>query len=129
MRKHWVEKNVDLALLSRCAEDFFKGKGLKTKIEKSAGEYRILLASKRAPNTRENVDIRIWGDSSDFAIEFSADERARSAILFGYTTTMLGGGNVLLRGLRSLEALEKLEKEFWVHVEQCIERLNNLATR
>lgn len=129
MRKQWVEKNVDLALLTRCAEDFFKGKGLKTKIDKSAGEYKILLASKRAPNTRENVDIRIWGDSNDFAIEFSADKRARSAILFGYTTSMIGGGNLLLRGLRSLEALEKLEKEFWGHVEHCIERLTNLAAR
>lgn len=127
MRKQCVGKNVDLTLLSRCAEDFFQGKGFKTKIDESNGEYKILVMSQRAPNMREDIDLRILGNSNDFTIEFSGGKRARNAILLGRMTSLLGGGSLLLRGLRSREALERLEGEFWVHVEGCIERLANSA--
>lgn len=121
MRRQWVGKNVNLELLSRCAGDFFKDKGFKIGIDESAGEYKILLGFQPALNRNRNVDISIIGEPNDFIIEFSADRRARSAILFGYVTTMIGGGNLLVRGLKSLEELEKLEKEFWTHIEHCIE--------
>ena len=126
MRKQWTEKNVNLALLSRCAGDFFRDRGFRIKIDESAGEYRILLGFQRAPKRHENVDIRILGDPNDFVIEFSADRRARSAILFGYMTTMIGGGSLLVRGLKSLERLEKLEKEFWMHIEHCVEHMTHM---
>lgn len=125
MHKQWVGRNVDLALLSRCTEDFFQDKGFKTRIDESAGEYRILVISQRAPNMREDIDLRILGNSNDFTIEFFAGKRARNAILLGQMTTLFGGGSILLRGLRLREALERLERKFWVHVEDCIERLAN----
>jgi len=87
---------------------------------------KILLGSQPAPDRRENVDIQIIGDPNDFVVEFSADRRARSAILFGYITTMIGGGNLLLRGLKSLEGLRRLEKEFWMHIEHCVEHLTHV---
>ncbi|MDH5770179.1 MAG: hypothetical protein OEZ25_02670 [Candidatus Bathyarchaeota archaeon] len=126
MRRRWVGKNVDLESLSRCAGDFLKDMGFKIRIDESAGEYKILLGSQPAPDRRENVDIRIIGDPNDFVVEFSADRRARSAILFGYITTMIGGGNLLLRGLKSLERLRRLEKEFWMHIEHCVEHLTHV---
>lgn len=127
MRKRCVGKNVDLKLLIRCAEDFFHGKGFKTKIDESNGEYKILVISQRAPNMREDIDLRILGNSNDFTVEFSGGNRARDAILLGRVTAALGGGGLLLRGLKSREALERLEMEFWVHVEHCIERLASSA--
>lgn len=126
MFRRWVGKNVDLKLLSECAGDFFKDKGFKIRIDGSDSEYKILLGFQHALEGHENVDIRILGNPNDFVVEFSADRRARSAILFGYVTTLFGGGSLLLRGLKSLEGLKKLEKEFWVHIENCVERLTNV---
>lgn len=127
MQKQCVGKNVNLALLSRCTRDFFLGKSFKTRIIESNMEYKILVMSQRAPNTREDIDLRIVGNSNDFTVEFSGGKRARNAILLGQMTTLMGGGSLLLRGLRKREALEQLERKFWVHLEECIEQLANSA--
>jgi hypothetical protein len=123
MRKQWVEKNVDLALLSENIEDFFRGTGFRTKRDESVEEYKILVIPQRAQKIRENVKVKILGNSNDFIIELSAGDRARRAIRFGYLTNMIGGGSLLLQGLKSREALERLEKEFWVYVEDAVGRL------
>jgi hypothetical protein len=127
MQKQWVEKNVDLALLSRYVEDFFKVRGFKTKRDELAGEHKILVIPERGQDLRENVNLRILGNPNDFMIELIAGEQARSAIWLGYTTTMIGGGSLLLRGLKSRETLEKLEKEFWAYSEDAVVRLVNSA--
>jgi len=127
MQKQWIEKSVDLALLSRHIEDFFKVRGFKTKRDELAGEHKILVIPTRTQGIRENVHVKILGNPNDFVIELTAGERARSAIWLGYTTTMIGGGSLLLRGLKSREALEKLEKEFWAHSENAVARLANSA--
>ncbi len=126
MLRQWVGKNVDLKLLSEYAGDFFKDKGFEIRIEGSDSEYKIILGFQYALERHENIDIRILGNPNDFVVEFSADRRARSAILFGYVTSLIGGGSLLLRGLKSLERLRKLENEFWVQIEQGVERLTNL---
>lgn len=101
-------------------------RGFKIRIDESAGEYKIFLGSQPALKRHNNVDIRILGNPNDFIIEFSADRGARSTILFGYWTTLIGGGNLLVRGLKSLERIRRLEKEFWMHIEQCIEFLTHV---
>lgn len=129
VRSQWVGKKVDLALLSRCVEDFFKGRGFRTKIDELVGEYKILVISPRAERVRGDVDVRISGDPNDFVIEFSAGEGARFSIKLGFLTTMIGGGSILLRGLKLREALEKLEREFWVYAEDSVAHLADSAGR
>lgn len=124
--RRWVGKNVDLKLLSEYAGNFFEDKGFKTRIADSDSEYKIILGSQHALERHENVDIRILGNPNDFVVEFSADRRARSAILLGHVTTLIGGGSLLLRGLKSLEELRKLEKQFWVYIEDCVEHLTDV---
>lgn len=123
MRRKWVGKNVDLALLKRYVEDFFRNRGFKTKVDESTGECKILVMQQQARNRLEEVYIRILGTSKDFAIELSADDRMRSAVWLGYMTSMIGGGRLLLRGLKSREAMERSEKEFWAYVEDIVGRL------
>ena len=40
---------------------------------------------------------------------------------------MFGGGYLVVRGLRAKEALEKLEREFWVYVEERVAQLAGSA--
>ena len=124
MRREWVGKNVDLTLLKKCIEDFFRDRGFKTKIDESAGECKILVMQPQARDRLEDINVRILGTSKDFAIELSeAGEWTRYAVRLGYMTTMIGGGSLLLRGLKSREALERLEKEFWGYAEDAVGRL------
>ena len=129
LRSHWVGKNVDLALLSKRVEVFFRDKGFNTRINESTGEYRISVMSQYINGVREDVDVKISGNPDDFVIDLLVGERARSSIRFGFITGMFGGGSLLLRGLKSNEALEKLEEEFWMYVEESVGYLTNSAVR
>ena len=129
MRGHWVGKNVDLALLSRRVEVFFRDKGFNTRINESAGEYQILVMSQHANGIREDVDVKISGSPNNFMIDLFVGERARSSIRLGFLTTMFGGGSLVLRGLKSNEALKKLEEEFWMYIEDSVGYLTNSGRR
>ncbi len=123
MQRRWTEKNVDLALLSECVEDFFKDRGFSTRKEESAGEYTILWASPRVRNVRDGMTARIFGNPNDFVVEIIASERTRGSIRLGLLTQLFGGGYLVVRGLRAKEALEKLEREFWAYVEEKVAQL------
>lgn len=129
MRSRWIGKNVDLALVSGLLEDFLKAKNFKTRREKLAAGYKILATSQRAHDLCGDVEVSILGDANDFVIVLSGGERARSSILLGFITTLIGGGSLILRGLKSRETLEKLEKEFWEYVGGSISHLVNSAGR
>lgn len=129
MQRQWVGKNVDLTLLSMYVEDFFKVRGFKTRKDESAGKYTILWAPPRVSNMRGAMTVTIMGDANDFVVELNASERTSRSIKLGLLTTMFGGGYFLLRGIRLREALEKLEKEFWVYAEEKVANLVGSAER
>jgi len=123
----WTGKNVDLALLSECIEDFFKDRGYSTEKDESEGGYTILWAPQYAGIMRQAMTARVFGNPNDFVVEIIASERTRDSIRLGLLTQLFGGGYLVLRGLRAKEALEKLEKEFWAYVEEKIAHLAGSA--
>jgi len=127
MQRRWTGKNVDLALLSECVEVFFKDRGYLTQKKESAGEYTILWAPPRFGITRDAMVVRVFGKPNDFVLEIVASERTRGSIRLGMLTKMFGGGYLVLKGLRAKEALEKLEREFWVYVEEKLAHLAGSA--
>jgi len=128
MEARWVRKNVDLKLLGGHIESFFKDKGFKITKERSASKHEISTRPQRGVSILGSVIVRVLGDSNDFLIEFSTSRHSRSAVKLGFITTMFGGGSLILRGLKSQEALEKLEKDFWIYIEEAIARLINSAS-
>ncbi len=125
MQRRWVGKNVDLLLLIEYVESFFKDKGFKTSKDGLTSECSIKAKPQKRNSILEPVIIGVSGTSDDFLIEFSTGGRSRSTVRFGFVTTMFGGGSLILRGLKSQEALEKLEREFWVYIEEAIAHMIN----
>jgi hypothetical protein len=129
MQKQWVGKNVDLKLLSECIEDFFKDKGFRTRIDESAGKYTISWAPQRVRNMRGAMSASVLGNSNDFIVEIVASERTRGSIRLGMLTAAFGGGYLALRGLKAKEILEKIEKEFWIYIEEKVANLTGSAKK
>lgn len=128
MEKRWTGKNVDLDLLREHIEDFFKEKGYTTERIEHAEERTISWAPQHAPkNVKEAMTVKIVGDSNDFLIKFMASELSRRSIWLGMLSKSLGGGYLLLRSLRLRETLEKLEREFWVYIEDKVARMAGSA--
>ena len=127
MRTSWGGRNIDLALLSVYVEDFLKNNGFGVRKIVSSKECTVLETRKRPRSFHMDVTVKIIGDSNDFVIEFLAGERVRSSVRWSLLATAFGGGSFLLRALKSQEALQKLEKEFWVYNEETVNRLTGSA--
>lgn len=124
MREQWVGKNIDLALLSERIEGFLSNKAFKIRKEVSADGYAISTN----PRVQENlggVIVYIRGRSSDFVVEFATGKPGPSSAMLNFLMTMLGGGQLVLRNLKMQEAMEKLEREFWVYLEKTVDELTD----
>jgi hypothetical protein len=124
MQKKWTGKSIDLASLSDFVEDFFRSQQYHTKKTKSASEIIITVLLKRSTmGLEEPISVRISGDPSDFTVDLKASELTARPIRTGLLTKSLGGGYFLLKTLKLQEELEKLEKEFWIYVEDKVAEL------
>jgi len=47
--------------------------------------------------------------------------------MLGFLTGIIGGGSIFLKNVKTLETLEKLEKEFWIYVEDLVAQLVDSA--
>lgn len=125
MRRRWIAKNVDLEILSKHIEEFLISQGFETRRDVLTNGCSVQASPRNVPDVQDNITIKLLGVPNDFEIMFLSGERTRSSIFFGYITTILGGGNLVVRGLKSQEALRKLEKVFWMSLEETITRLIN----
>lgn len=126
MQNYWFERNVNVSLLVSCIEDFFHVKGSDTQREDLLDEYYIhVKRSLQGSTVVGPIMVIVRGNSNNFMVEFIRGKDSRSSVKSGLATTMFGGGFFLLSRLKSQEALEKLEKEFWGYVENAVIRLTN----
>lgn len=120
MENQWVGKNIDLILLSELIEDFFRGKEFKIRKLKSADGCKILVFPQQARKKSGMIEMTIRGDPNDFVISFTTMLGSSPFRKFGSILTLLGGGAFLLQSLKLQEALEKLEREFWMYMQEAI---------
>jgi len=122
MFKQWAGKSVDLRLLSDGVVEFLKRKGFRSKKTDVAKGF---LVSGTGPFSG-GVVVRISGEPDDFVVELESGA-TRDSVMLGSSTLVFGGGRFLLRGLKSKEALDKLENEFWISLEGLVIRLEGSA--
>ncbi len=124
MRRRWVGKDISLRWLYDLVEGFFQSRGFKTKIKESSGRHMFSALPPKGSAIREAINLEISISLDGLEVDFIAGGKADSSIKYGMLTTLLGGGGMLLRGLRSQEAIYRLENDFWVYVSEKME-LNN----
>lgn len=125
MEDRWKGKNVNLSILTDSIRQFFVEKRHISSINKSNGQYRIVVHPKAFYDIVEDISVNIDGQPNDFSVKFVTSSRSRSFVILGALATIFGGGFLTLKGLKSREALEKLEKEFWVYVDEKIWELTD----
>lgn len=127
MRNHWIGKNVNLKMLSSHVEVFFKDRGFLTKTEELLEGYRILAEPSNPGVPYKSIDVEIIGKLNDLVIEFRVGKRSRLSTPIRSLVTLFGGGGFILQELKSQEALEKLEKEFWTFVGELVAGLGKTS--
>ena len=124
MQRSWTGLNVNLDSLSDSVEDFFRNRGLSPQLTETADERTIICyLGPMGIRINDPMSVRIIGKSSDFTIDVEASELMDRSIHVGILTKLFGGGYFLLRAVKLREELEKLEKEFWIYIEEKIAQL------
>jgi len=94
-------------------------------MKSSEKEHHIIARPRQFHGIVEEINVYIIGEPEDFKVKFVAGSRSNAWIKLGTITSLLGGGVFLVKGLKSQEALEKLEKEFWDYVNKTAWSLAN----
>lgn len=117
MDSHYVDKKIDFSLLSEWVENFFVKKGFISRREVVAEGYRIVSKPTHVHEIIGMTTVLISGNPKDFTIKFFSGSRSDAYVKFGRLTSLVGGGILFLRGLKSQENEERLERNFWIHIE------------
>jgi hypothetical protein len=129
MEGHYLKRNVDLSLLSEQLIRYFKNQHFRvyTAKEEKKDLIKIIVRPTFEHEIIGNINVLIQGRPNDFSVKFFAGSRSQAYMKFGILTSIFGGGSIFLRGIKSKEALERLERKFWVHLEEKIDFLVNTA--
>jgi len=123
MKDRFVGRNVDLRLLTERLKLFFLKRNF-TVVERKVAEGREIIVN---PPPRERIvdriTVSVTGDREDFSVKFIAGSHSHIYKWVGQLTTLFGGGILFSRGFESESALERLERNFWLYVDETVESL------
>lgn len=120
MEDQWIDKNVNLSALVNYIVRFFEERRFLTSIKSSAEGFSIIATPRPFHGIVEKINVCITGDPNSFKVKFDAGFHSDKWVKLGMLTSFFGGGFFTLKGLKSQEALEKLEKEFWKYVDSVV---------
>jgi len=129
MEVQWKNRNIQLSILADFISQFFTDRGFAVSSNDSVGKYLVIARPKRFHQIAENIRVSVTGKPDDFTVEFVAGAHSRHLVMFGTLTSFLGGGSFGLKGLKSREALEKLEPEFWTSLTEKVCQLEDSSHR
>jgi hypothetical protein len=119
----WQGKNVDLSLLSEKVTQFFNEKQFATTTHIGKDGCVVTAFPRSFHGISEEINVHILGSPDDFSVKFVAGSHSRNLVRYGTILSLFGGGFLVPRGLKSLEEIEKLEKKFWVYLDETIWQL------
>ena len=127
MNRPYKGRNVDLSLLSRWIERFFKKKEFRVTKETEEETFRIVARPTYVHEIVDTITVSVSGNSNDFVVKLYIGTRSEVLMKIGQLASLFGLGVLFLRGVKSDEAGETLQREFWVFVEEKIDFLTNSA--
>lgn len=125
VEEHWKGKNVDLPSLSDCIVRFFAERGFSTSLQKKDNEYLVVAAPQSFHDIAEKIRIHVLGSPDDFSVKLVAGSHSRALVRYGTFFSLVGTGFLVPKGLKSIEEIEKLEKEFRIYVDNTVWQLTN----
>lgn len=128
MRYEWQTQRISLDILNQKVKEFFKEKGFTTKTYFPTDErthIKISATPTKNAETRERINIEVQKTPDGIAIEFTPMEKTEKTIKMGILSSFFIGGSLLLRGVKSKENLEALQREFWARIQKAISDLQS----
>lgn len=123
--KRYTDRNVDLALLGQWVQWFFKRKEFRTSEEVEDGNFRIVARPTYVHEIVDTITVSVSGSPDDFKVGLYTGARSEALMKIGQLASLFGLGVLFLRGIRSEDAGVRLERDFWVFIEEKIDRISD----
>ena len=127
MEKQYRDRHVDLGLLAEWIERFFVRGEFRVSKDVEKDGYRITAKPTYVHDMVDRIVVTVSGSSNDFTLAFYSGSHSEALKRFGQLAQLFGTGVLFLRGIKSDEAIEKVERAFWKQVEEKIDYLAGSA--
>lgn len=116
MRYEWRKKDVNIEELDEYVQLFFTNNDFMTGSQQKGDTIEISAIPTEASPVGEKIKVELEKTSEGFSLEIVNLRRLHDLTLAGLLSQFLGGGSLILRGVKTKERLEALEKELvqWV---------------
>ena len=127
MEYRYVGRNVDLSLLLEWIVRFLRRKEFVVVKEDTEKGSEVIAKPTHVHDIIGLIRVSVLGDSTDFRVTFTVGARSRLFMKFGALTEWLGGGFAFLRGAKSQDEEDELERRFWIFIHEKVDVLVNSA--
>jgi hypothetical protein len=121
VHRNWKNLDVNLSSLVQKTIQFFESNEFNnvTALKTETG-YQVIAGDSKRYKMENDVSVTIDGKPDDFTISLTSCKEEKKYGLPLILTSMFGGGYFLLKGFRSEEAMQKLERDFGEKIEGII---------
>ena len=127
MEMHWRNMNADLSKLCEFIKEFFRGKEFDVSVGKFDDHYRIVVKPRKLHEMVGNVLVIIEGEPNDFYVKMTLSNLSRSLTFLGSILSFLGFGFLAVKGYKSEEKFEKLEREFKAFIAEKVWKVSRIS--
>jgi hypothetical protein len=121
MQRNWQNLNVNLSDLVQKIIQFFESKEFNNVTAlKNETRYQIIAGDSKQYKMENDVSVTIEGKPDDFTVSLASCKQEKRSTIPLFLTSMFGGGYFLLKGFRSEEAMQKLERDFRQKIEGMV---------
>jgi len=114
----WTDKETNLEPLVAAVESFFKARNFSTRRKQSGKEHVVVITGQHEDGSYVRIDAKIFRKKDEVTVELSAGETTFSKL--DTLTGLFFGGYMTLQGLKSEEALSKMEPDFSTYIDQVM---------
>jgi hypothetical protein len=129
MQRTWLNRNININLLIKQIEEFFKNNAFDIAMNKTEKECKIM--AKSSPNYPINgqILVTISGKPEELSIAIDFQRKGSGIIAFPMIlATFFGAGSLITQHFKSEETWIELRKDFWQHVNKIVENLSESAS-
>lgn len=119
MLKTWKNVSIDVDVVTKLIDDFFKIRNCYVKKEGSGNDVVINVFNKVE---KTSFIVKVHSGENFLEVEFASKEPV-SLRFFSNFFSAFGGGHFALKRLKSEEFVEKLERDFWMYLSEMVTKI------
>ena len=130
MQKYYSNTNVDLNLLVKRIEEFFKENEFEIVTNQTENGNNLLACNSPYYIVNGTVEVTVIGNPQEFSITLELQRKKKSKIfsLEYQMMALFGGGYAIIQEFKADEAWIDLKKDFWQEVNRAIASLTGSAS-